>query len=124
MEISKIKTKVMFVSKQHEDIVINLDGIKLEQVTQFSYLGSILTEDNNTMTEVRSRIAKGLSVLSRLQRIWNDIAISLKTKIKLLESIVFPVFLYASETWTLLENTKRRIEAFEMKCFRRVLKIR
>ena len=79
---------------------IKVNGQKLETVTSFKYLGSVITEEGSK-PEILSRIAKTTAALTRLKPVWNDRSISRSSKIPLMRSLVTSIFLYASESWTL-----------------------
>ena len=124
MEISGPKTQTMCISKEHEGLSIKLYGNDLEQVTEFTYLGSCMAENNSSNAEVCTRIAKALSSFGRLQNVWKDKEVSLTTKVKLLQTLVFPIICYACETWTLKADVTHRLEAFEMQCYCHLLNIK
>ena len=84
----------------------------------FKYLGAIISNEGSKR-EILSRIAQNTVALSRLKIIWRDKNISLASKIKLILS----TFLYACESWTLTAEIERRIQALEMRCYRRLLNI-
>ena len=92
----------------------------LEKVTSFKYLGSVIT-DEGSKPEILSRIAQTTAALTRLKPIWIDKSISLSSKIRLKRSLVTSIFLYACEPWTLTAELKRRIQAMEMRCYRKIL---
>ena len=96
-------------------------GQKLEAVTSFKNLGSVIT-DEGSKSGILSRIAQTTAALTRLKPVWNDRSISLSSKIRLMRSIVTSVFLYAFE-WTLTAELQRRIQAMEMRCYRKILHI-
>ena len=73
---------------------------KLEIVTSFKYLGSVIT-DEGSKPEIFSRIAQATAALTRLKPVWNDRSISLSSKIQLMCSLVTSIFLCACESWTL-----------------------
>ena len=73
--------------------------------------------------EVLARIAQATAALSSLKKIWRDRNITLRSKIRLLRSLVISIFLYACESWTLTADLQRRIQAMEMRCYRRLLNI-
>ncbi|KAI8488142.1 hypothetical protein Bbelb_342600 [Branchiostoma belcheri] len=102
---------------------VTVRGTDLEQVNEFSYLGSLQTADCSSSREVKIRIAKSTSVLGKLKHIWASSNISTKTKIYLLRSLVLSIFLYGAEAWTLNAEITKRINAFEMNCYRRLLQI-
>ena len=124
MEISGPKTQTMCISKEHEGLIIKLYGNDLQQVTEFTYLGSRMAENNSSNAEVCTRIAKALSLFGRLQSVWKDKGVSLTTKVKLLQTLVFPTVSYACEMWTLKTDVIHRLEAFEMQCYCHLLNIK
>ena len=70
-----------------------------------------------------ARIAQTIAALTKLRTIWSDKHITLKSKVRLMRSLVFSIFLYACESWTLTKDLERRIQATEMRCYRRLLGI-
>ena len=70
-----------------------------------------------------SRIAQTTAVLTRLKPVWNDRSISLSSRIQLMHSLVTSIFLFAYESWTLTAELQRRIQAMEMRCYRKILHI-
>ena len=99
---------------------IKVNRRKLETVTSFKYLGSVIT-DEGSKPEIRSRIAKTKAALTMLKPVWNDRNVSLSSKIQL--TLVTSIFLYACESWTLTAELQRRIQAMEMRCYRKILRI-
>jgi len=79
--------------------------------------------DEGSKHEILSRIAQTTGALAKLKVIWNDKNIALSSKIRLMRSLVISIFLYACETWTLTAELVKRIQATEMRCFRRLLGI-
>ena len=98
------------------------NGQKLETVTSFKYLGSDIT-DEGSKAEILSRIALTTAALTRLRPVLNDRIISLSSKIQLMHSLVTSIFLYACESWTLTAKLQSRIQAMEMRCYRKKLHI-
>ena len=72
-------------------------------------------------SEILSRTAQTTAALTRLKPVWNDLSISVGSKIHLMCSLVKPIFLYACESWTLTAELKRRIQAMETRCYRTIL---
>ena len=99
-----------------------MNGQKLETVTNFKYLGSVIA-DEGSKREILSRIAQATAALTRLKPVWIDKSISLSSKIQLMRSLVTSIFLYACESWTLTAELQRRIQAMEMRCYRKILHI-
>ncbi|KAI8509148.1 hypothetical protein Bbelb_129960 [Branchiostoma belcheri] len=113
----------VIVTGPPDTVQVTVRGTDLEQVNEFSYLGSLQTADCSSSREVKIRIAKSTSVLGKLKHIWASSNISTKTKIYLLRSLVLSIFLYGAEAWTLNAEITKRINAFEMNCYRRLLQI-
>ena len=120
MEISAEQTKLMTNNTSGINTEIKMNGQKLETVTSVKYLGSIIT-DEGSEPEILSRIAQTTAALTRLKPNLNDRSISLTSKIRLMRSLVTSIFLYACESWTLTAELQRRIQAMEMRCYRKVL---
>ena len=97
-------------------------GQKLEAVTSFKNLGSVIT-DEGSKPEILSRIGQATAALTRLKPVLNDKSISLSSKIRLMGSLVTSIFLYACESWTLTAELQRRVPAMEMRCYRKILRI-
>ena len=95
---------------------------KLETVTSFKCLGSVIT-DEGSKPEILSRIAQTTAAATRLKPVWNDRSISLSSKIRLMRSLVTSIFPYACESWTLIAELQRRIQATEMRRYRKILHI-
>jgi len=89
----------------------------------FPYLGSLITEDGECTTEFRTRLNRGQAIGASLQKIWKGHSIPISTKIRLMKALVWPVATYGCESWTLRKNEETRIEAFEMKGLRKILRV-
>ena len=77
--------------------------------------------DEGSKPEILSRIAQTTAALTRLKPVWIDKSISLSSKIRLMRSLVTSISLYACESWTLTAELQRRIQAIEMRCYRKIL---
>ena len=88
----------------------------------FSYVDSVIT-DEGSKPELLCRIAQATAALTRLKPVWNDMSISLSSKIRLMRPLVTSMCLYACESWTLTAELQRRIQAMEMRCYRKILHI-
>ena len=99
-----------------------MNGQKLETVTRFKYLGSVIT-DEGSKPEILPKRAQTIEAVPRLKPVWNDKSIFLSSKIQLMRSLVTSIFLYASESWTLTAELRRGIQAMEMRCNRKILHI-
>ena len=100
MDISAKETKLMTNNTSGINTEIKVNGQRLETVTIFKYLGSVIT-DEGSKPEIRSRIAQTTAALTRLKPVWIDKSISLSSKIRLMRSHITSIFLYACESWTL-----------------------
>ena len=120
--ISAEKTKLMTYSVSGIQREIKVKGQKLGTVTSFKYLGAVVLDDGSK-PEVLSRIEQATAALTKLKPIWRDNNISLGSKVKLMRSLVISIFLYACESWTLTAELEKRMQAFEMRCYRRLLNI-
>ena len=85
-------------------------------------LGSVKTDEGSKL-EILPRTAQATAALTRLKPIWNDRIISRNSKIRLIHSLVTSIFLCACESWTLTAELQRRIQAMEMRCYRKILRI-
>ena len=88
----------------------------------FKYLGAIISNEGSK-PEILSRKARTTAALRRLKIIWRDKSILLASKVKLMRTLILSTFLYACESWTLTAEIERRIQALEMRCYRRLLNI-
>ena len=79
--------------------------------------------DEGSKPEVLSRIAQTTAAVTKLKVIWNNKNIAISSKIRLMRSLAISIFLYACETWTITADIERRIQALEMRCFRKLLGI-
>ena len=103
-------------------LTLPLDNKKLETVRSLKYLVAIVS-DEGSKPEVLSRTAQTTAAMTKLKVIWNDKNIAISSKIRLMRSLAMSIFLYACETWTITANIERRIQALEMRCFRKLLSI-
>ena len=98
---------------------IKIKSQRLEEVENFKYFGAIISNEGSK-PEILSRIAQTTAALSRLKIIWRDKNISLASKVKLVRTLILSTFLYACEGWTLTAEIERRIQALDMRCYRRL----
>ena len=123
MEISAKKTKTDDKQHQwHPEREIKVKGQKLGTVTSFKYLGAVVSDDGS-IPEILSRIAQATAALTKLKSICRDNNISPEPKVKLICFLVISIFLYACESWTWTAELEKRMQAFEMRCYRRLLNI-
>lgn len=117
------KTKTMVFGEKEMKKTIQVDGRNIQNVEEFEYLGSLFTWDNNLSKDIKCRIGKASGTLANLKHLWSSKTLSIKGKIRLIQTCVFSVLLYASEAWSLKKRDIAKLLAFEMKCYRRVLGI-
>ena len=118
----EVSSKIMVNSRKDIAANITMNEEPLEQVDNFKYLGASLSKDGICTAEVLILIARATASMASLQKIWRSNT-SFKTKYKLYHSLVLSTLLYGCETWTLMADTEKRIQAFEMKCMRKLLRI-
>ena len=118
MEISAEMTKLITNNTSGINTEIKVNGQKLETVTSFRYLGSVITDEGS-----KPEILFGIAALTRLKPVWNERSISISSKIKLMRSLVTSIFLCACESWTLTAELQRRIQAMKMRCYGKILRI-
>lgn len=123
LKINVGKTKTMVFGKREIEVPMKVGTEAIENVDEFVYLGSTLTWNNDCSVEINKRIAKATGVMAAFNNIWKSNAVSNSTKLAIIRTFVWSVFLYACETWTLKKKDEQRIQAFEMKCYRRMLRI-
>ena len=100
-----------------------IDGGKVETVTDFIFLGSKITVDGDCSHEIKRRLLLGRKAMTNLDRILKSRDITLPTKVYLVKAMVFPVVMYGCENWTIRKAEHRRIYAFELWCWRRLLQV-
>ena len=120
MEINAEKTKLMTNNTSGINTGIRVNGQKLETITSFKYLGSVITDEGSN-PEVFSRVVQTTAALTRLKPVWSDKSISFSSTICLIRSLVTPIFLNACESWTLTAQLQRRTQAMKMRCYRKIL---
>ena len=98
-----------------------MDGETMETVTDFIFLGSKITADGDCSHEIKRRLLLGRKVMTNLDSLLKSSDITLPTKVRLVKAMVFPVAMYGCESWTIKEAECRRIGAFELWCWRRLL---
>ena len=95
----------------------------METVSDFIFLGSKITADGNCSHEIERRLLLGRKVMTNLDSILKSRDITLPTKVCLVKARVFPVVMYGCESWTVKKAERRRINAFELWCWRRLLRV-
>ena len=100
-----------------------IDGETMETVSDFIFGGSKITADGDCSHEIKRLLLLGRKVMANLQSIFKSRDITLPTKVRLVKAMVFPVVMYGCESWTVKKAESRRIDAFELWCWRRLLKV-
>ena len=99
------------------------DGEIVKTVADFIFLGSKITADGNCSQEIKRCLLLGRKVMINLDSILKSRDITLPTKVHLVKAMVFPVVMYRCESWTVKKAERRRIDAFELWCWRRLLRV-
>ena len=100
-----------------------IDGETMETVTDFIFGGSKITADGDCSHEIKRSLLLGRQVMTNLDSRLKSRDITSPTKVHLVKAIVFPVVMYACESWTVKKADRRRIDAFELWCWRRLLRV-
>ena len=100
-----------------------IDGETVEKVAHFIFWGSKITEDGDCSHEIKRRLLLGRKVMTNLDSILKSRDITLPTKVHLVKAMVFPVVMYGCESWTVKKAERRRIDAFELWWWRRLLRV-
>ena len=100
-----------------------VDGETMETVTDFIFLHSTITVDGNCSHEIKRHLLLARKVMTNLDSILKSRNISLLTKVLLVKVMVFPVVMYGCESWVMKKVEHQRIDAFELWCWRRLLRV-
>ena len=110
-------------SKSEDHGIWQIDGETMETVTDFIFLGSKITADGDCSCEIKRHLLLGRKVMTNLDSIFKSREITLPTKVRLVKVMVFPVVIYGCESWTIKKAECQRIDAFELWCWRRLLRV-
>ena len=132
LKINVGKTKSMAASKNADQrpynekstLDLSIDGTPVEQVSNFTYLGAIISGDGNIDKELTARIKKASGAFNQLGSIWYNRNILTPTKLRIYKSAVITILTYGCEVWNTTQTQMKRLEAFHQRCLRRILKIR
>ena len=137
----ELKNLLMKVKEESEKVVLKLniqktkimasgpitatqiDGETMETVRDFIFGGSRITADGDCSHEIKRRLLLGKKAMTRLDNVFKSRDTTLPTKVHLVKAMVFPVVMYGYESWTIKEAESRRIDAFELWCWRRLLRV-
>ena len=100
-----------------------IDGETRETVRDFIFLGSKITADGDCSHEIKRHLPLGRKVVTNLDSIFKSRDITLLAKVHLVKAMVFPVVMYGCESWTVKKADCRRIDAFELWCWKRLLRV-
>ena len=100
-----------------------IDGVIMETVTDFIFLCSRMTGDGDCSHEIKRHLLLGRKAMTNLDSILKSRDITLLTKVHLVKAMVFPVVMYGCESWTIKKAEHQRIDAFELCCWRRLLRV-
>ena len=134
----ELKSLLMKVKEESEKVglKLNIQKIKImasgpitsreidgETVADFIFLGSKITADGDCSHKIKKLLLLGRKVMTNLDSIFKSRDITLPTKVHLVKAMVFPVVMYGCESWTIKKAEPRRIDAFELWCWRRLLRV-
>ena len=100
-----------------------IDGEIVKTVSEFIFLGSKITADGDCSHEIKRRLLLGRKAVTNLDSTLKSRDITLLTKVRLVKAMVFPVVMYGCESWTVKKAECRRIDAFELWCWRSLLRV-
>ena len=100
-----------------------IDGETVEAVSNFTFWGSKTTADGDCSHEIKRRLLLGRKFMTNLDSIFKSRHITLPTKVRLVKAMVFPVVMYGCESWTVKKAEHRRLDAFDLWCWRRLLRV-
>ena len=100
-----------------------IDGETVETVADFIFLGSKITANGDCSHGIKRRLLLGRKVMTNLDSILKSSDITLSTEVRLVKAMVFPVVVYGCENWTIKKAERQRIDAFELWCWRRLLRV-
>ena len=100
-----------------------IDGGTVETVADFIFLASKITAEGDYSHEIKRHLLLGREVMTNLDSILKSRDITLLTKVHLVKAMVFPVVMYGCESWSIKKAERRRIDAFELWCWRRLLRV-
>ena len=118
LKLSIQKTKIMASSPITS---WQIDGETMETVTEFNFLGSKITADGDCSHEIKRLL--GRKAMKNLDSIFKNRDITLLMKVSIVKAMVFPVVMYGCESWTVKKAERQRIDAFELWCWRRLLRV-
>ena len=119
----KLNIQKMKIMASSPIIAWQIDGKTMEIITDFLFLGSKITADDDCSHEIKRQLLLGRKAMTNLDSILKSRDITLLTKVHIVKSMVFPVVMYGCESWTTKKAEHQRIDAFELWCWRRLLRV-
>ena len=137
----ELKSLLMKVKEESEKVVLKLnmqktkimasspitsweiDGETVETVPDFILGGSKITADGDCSHEIKRCLLLGRTVMTNLDSIFKSRNVTLPTKVRLIKAMIFPVVMYGCESWTVKKAECQRIDAFELWCWKRLLRV-
>ena len=113
----------IFEEKKKFTVSWEIDGETVETVSEFIFLGSKITADGDCSHEIKRRLLLGRKVMTNLDSVLKSRDITLPTNVRLVKAMVFPMVMYGCESWTVRKAERRRIDAFEVWCWRSLLRV-
>ena len=107
-----------------QEASLTIEGSTIEDVDEFVYLGSKISQTGGTDEDIKARIKKACPVFAILRPVWRSTTISTNTKLRIFNSNVKSVLLYGSETWRVITSIFSKIQTFINRCLRQILKLR
>ena len=102
---------------------MHIDGGKVETVTDFLFSGCKITADDDCNHEIKRCLLLGRKAMTNLNKILKSRDITLPTKVPRVKAMVFPIVMYGCESWTIKKAVGQRIDAFELWCWRKCLRV-
>ena len=119
----KFSSQKMKIMASGPIISQEIDGETVETVSDFIFVGSKITANGDFSNEIKRNLLLGRKVMTNLDSIFKSGDITLPTKVRLVKAMVFPLVMYGCESWTVKKAECRRIDAFELCCWRRLLRV-
>ena len=119
----KLNIQKMKIMASGPNISWQIDGEAMETVRDFIFLGSKIIADVECSHEIKRHLLLGRKAMTSLDNIFKSRNITLPTKVRLVKAMVFPVVMYRCESWTVKKAEGRRMDAFELWCWRRLLRV-
>uniref|UniRef100_A0A8D8YBX5 Craniofacial development protein 2 n=1 Tax=Cacopsylla melanoneura TaxID=428564 RepID=A0A8D8YBX5_9HEMI len=124
MKMNMNKTEILVSTREAEPVNIRVNGCELKQSKSFQYLGSKITENAKNIVDIKHRIAQAKAAFMKKYTLFCSNNINIQLRKQLIKTLVWSIALYGSETWVIGGAEKKKIEAFEMWCWRRMEKIK